>query len=155
MGAGLAGVAILADLLAACGGGASASPAASAASPAAKPAAPSVQASASAKTAASSAPASASAKPAASSAPAASPAGKVTDVKVQLLWIEDVEFGGNFAVTKQGYDKAVGLKQTLIPGGPQLNAIQAVAGGAAPIGIIGGSDALIQARSNGIPVKAF
>jgi hypothetical protein len=68
--------------------------------------------------------------------------GGLTSVKVQLLWIEDVEFAGNLAVEKQGFGKEEGVIQTLIPGGPQTNAIQAVAGGSAPIGLIGGSDNL-------------
>jgi NitT/TauT family transport system substrate-binding protein len=81
--------------------------------------------------------------------------GGLTSVKVQLLWIEDVEFAGNLAVEKQGFGKEEGVIQTLIPGGPQTNAIQAVAGGSAPIGLIGGSDNVTQARASGIPVKAF
>ncbi|MBO0702202.1 MAG: ABC transporter substrate-binding protein [Candidatus Dormibacteraeota bacterium] len=81
--------------------------------------------------------------------------GGIQPVKVQLLWIEDVEFAGNLATEKQGFGKAEGVKQSLIPGGPQTNAIQAVAGGSAPIGLVGGSDNISQARASGIPVKAF
>ncbi len=91
------------------------------------------------------------------SRPSASAVASLTtaSVKVQLLWIEDVEFAGLFAAESQGYLKAAGLTQTLIPGGPQVNAIQSVAGGVAPIGLIGSTDQVIQARANGIPVKAI
>ncbi len=95
---------------------------------------------------------SSSAGAARASASAAPPAA-LQAVKVQLLWIEDVEFAGLYAASSQGFLKAAGLSQTLIPGGPQINAIQSVAGGAAPIGLIGSTDQMIQARANGVPVK--
>ena len=79
--------------------------------------------------------------------------GSLKQATVQLLWLEDVEFGGNYAAAKQGFMKQQGLKQTLIPGGPQTNAVQAVAGGSAPIGLIGGSQDIIEAVASGIPVK--
>lgn len=95
----------------------------------------------------------------AGSSPAPSGAAAVSQgiatVNVQLLWIKDVEFAGSFAAASQGYLKSAGLTQTLIPGGPQVNAIQSVASGGAPIGLIGATDAVIQARANGIPVKAI
>lgn len=77
------------------------------------------------------------------------------NVKVQLLWIKNTQFAGLYAADRQGFLKAENLTQELLPGGPQVNAIQSVAGGAAPIGLIGSSHAIIQARSNGIPVKAI
>lgn len=89
---------------------------------------------------------------AASAAPTAAPA---AHVKVQLLWIKNTQFAGLYAAERQGFLKAENLTQEIIPGGPQVNAIQSVAGGAAPIGLIGSSHALIQARANGIPVKAI
>lgn len=91
---------------------------------------------------------------AATSAPAATTA-PAAHVKVQLLWIKNTQFAGLYAAESQGYLKAENLTQELLPGGPQVNAIQSVAGGAAPIGLIGSSHAIIQARSNGIPVKAI
>ncbi|MHB8621034.1 MAG: ABC transporter substrate-binding protein, partial [Chloroflexota bacterium] len=102
-------------------------------------------------------PASAAASTAATSpkGSAASPSAKQATVKVQLLWVKNVQFGGNFAAEKMGYARGLGIQQDLIPGGPQVNTVQAVAGGVAPVGLIGASEALIQARANGIPVKAF
>lgn len=99
-------------------------------------------------------PATASAVP---SRAAATPAASLTaaSVKVQLLWVEDVEFAGLYAAQSQGYFKDEALTQTLIPGGPQINAIQAVAAGTAPIGLIGSTDQVIEARANGIPIKAI
>lgn len=55
----------------------------------------------------------------------------------------------------QGYAKKEGLVQHLIPGGPGTNAIQAVAGGSAPIGLIGSNENIAQARDTGIPIKAI
>ncbi len=83
------------------------------------------------------------------------PAAVAANVNVQLLWIKNTQFAGLYAAERQGFLKAENLTQELLPGGPQVNAIQSVAGGAAPIGLIGSSHAVIQARSNGIPVKAI
>jgi NitT/TauT family transport system substrate-binding protein len=79
----------------------------------------------------------------------------VQKVKVQLAWIEDATWAALYASETQGYAKEEGIEQDFLPGGPQVDPIQAVAGGAAPFGFIGGLNQLILARSNGIPVKAF
>lgn len=86
---------------------------------------------------------------------AASTQAAAAHVKVQLLWIKNAEFMGMYAAESKGFLKAENLTQELLPGGPQVNAIQSVAGGAAPVGLIGSSHSIIQARANGIPVKAI
>lgn len=93
--------------------------------------------------------------PAPAPAPAATNPPAPQAVKVQLAWIEDVTWAALYAAETQGYAKEVGLAQEFLPGGPQVDPIQAVAGGAAPFGFVGGLNQLILARANGIPVKAF
>lgn len=85
----------------------------------------------------------------------ASSAGALAHINIQLLWTEDVEFGGELAMDSQGYAKKLGFIQHLIPGGPEVNSIQAVAGGSAPIGLIGANNNIAQARDTGIPIKAI
>ena len=76
-------------------------------------------------------------------------------VKVQLNWVENSQWGPLLAAEKEGYAKEAGVEQELLPGGPQVDPIQAVAGGTAPLGIIGGLNQLVLARAGGIPVKGF
>ena len=85
-------------------------------------------------------------------APTAMP---IEDVSIQLDWIETIGWGPFFAAEQQGYATEVGLKQIFIPGGPQVDPLQAIAGGSAPIGITGGLNQLVLARSNGLPLKGF
>lgn len=90
--------------------------------------------------------------PTSTAAPTAAP---IQKVKVQLNWIENSQWGPLLAAEKEGYAKEVGLEQEFLPGGPQVDPIQAVAGGTAPFGIIGGLNQLVLARAGGIPVKGF
>jgi NitT/TauT family transport system substrate-binding protein len=79
----------------------------------------------------------------------------IVDFKVQLNWIETIGWGAFFAAEQQGFDLENGIRQEFIPGGPQIDPIQAVAGGAAHMGIAGGLNQHILARANGLPIKAF
>ncbi len=79
----------------------------------------------------------------------------IQKVKVQLNWIENSQWGPLLAAEKEGYAKELGLEQEFLPGGPQVDPIQAVAGGTAPLGVIGGLNQLVLARAGGIPVKGF
>lgn len=78
-----------------------------------------------------------------------------TDLAVQLNWLETPDFAPLFAAELKGYDTARGIKQSFIPGGPQIVPIQSVAGGAAPVGFIATLGACAVARANGIPIKVI
>lgn len=69
-------------------------------------------------------------------------------VAVQLSWFPSVEFAGFYAALENGYYADENLEVTLIPGGPEINPLDAVESGAAQFGI-STSDSLIIARSEG------
>ena len=75
--------------------------------------------------------------------------------QLQLNWIETGDFSPLFAAELKGYDRAAGLNLAFAPGGPQVDAIQVVAGGAAPVGLIANTHQIVGARANGIPVRMF
>jgi NitT/TauT family transport system substrate-binding protein len=68
-----------------------------------------------------------------SGAPATTAA--MTPVKLQLQWVTQAQFAGYYAALDQGYYKDAGLDVSILIGGPQVNNVQAVASGAADIGV--------------------
>jgi NitT/TauT family transport system substrate-binding protein len=75
--------------------------------------------------------------------------------KVQLRWLFDSGFAGFFAAAEKGYWRDEGLDIELVPGGPNIDVLQTVAGGAAPIGE-GITDILIRAKSDqAVPIRCF
>ena len=80
---------------------------------------------------------------------------EAVDFPVQLNWIETGDFASLFLAEKLGLDVAQGIKQSFVPGGPQVDPVQSVAGGTAPVGLGGAITQAALARSNGIPVKVI
>jgi NitT/TauT family transport system substrate-binding protein len=75
-------------------------------------------------------------------------------VKVQLNFIKNVEHAGMTYALDQGYYREQGLDVELLAGGTAVDPIQVVAGGSAAIGVTSASQ-LINARSQGVPIRAF
>jgi NitT/TauT family transport system substrate-binding protein len=80
---------------------------------------------------------------------------QAVDFPVQLNWIETGDFAALFAAEQQGFDVAHGIKQSFVPGGPQVDPVQSVAGGTALVGLGGAITQCALARANGIPVKVI
>lgn len=78
---------------------------------------------------------------------------EVRDLAIQLNWLETADFAPAFAAELEGYDLARGIRQDFIPGGPQVDPIQSVAGGAAPVGFAASVGQSALARASGIPIK--
>jgi ABC-type nitrate/sulfonate/bicarbonate transport system substrate-binding protein len=76
-----------------------------------------------------------------------------SELRIQLNWLETADFSAAFAAEKEGYDKAEGIKQIFFPGGPQVDAVQSVAGGTGDVGFGGSIVQMALARINGIPVR--
>ncbi len=74
---------------------------------------------------------------------------------IQLNWLETGDFSPLFAAELKRYDREAGLQFAFEPGGPQVDAIQVVAGGSAPVGLIANMHQIVGARSAGLPVRAF
>src|SRR5690348_8656268 len=77
-----------------------------------------------------------------------------SSVSWQLGWTKSVQFGGFFAAIDKGFYAEQGINPDVRAGGPQINPISLVAGGASMIGDAGSFD-VIRARAAGVPIKSF
>jgi NitT/TauT family transport system substrate-binding protein len=76
-------------------------------------------------------------------------------VSTQLGWLASVAAAGDFVAVEKGYYRDVGLDVRIQPGGPSLDPIQNVAGGSVTFGNAASNGVIVNARSSGIPLKAF
>ncbi|NGO11598.1 ABC transporter substrate-binding protein [Streptomyces sp. HC44] len=75
--------------------------------------------------------------------------------KFQIAWTGDNGVLGEVVADAKGWYEDAGLKISFQPGGPNVNGVTLVAGGAAAFGQNASSPAIMMARSQGQPVKAF
>jgi NitT/TauT family transport system substrate-binding protein len=54
-------------------------------------------------------------------------------VKLQLKWVAQAQFAGYYVAQAKGYYKDAGLDVTILPGGPDINPEQVLAGGGADV----------------------
>ena len=54
-------------------------------------------------------------------------------VKLQLKWVTQAQFAGYYVAAAKGYYKDAGLDVTIMPGGPDINPQQVLAGGGADV----------------------
>jgi NitT/TauT family transport system substrate-binding protein len=73
----------------------------------------------------------------------------------QLGWLANAQMAGDFTAIGKGYFKDAGIDLKIQPGGPNIDPIQIVAGGGVPFGNVSSVAVLVNARSRGLPVKAF
>jgi len=59
----------------------------------------------------------------------------MTKVRLQLKWVTQAQFAGYYAAREQGYFDDEGLEVEILPGGPDINPQQVVAGGGAEFGL--------------------
>ncbi|MDX2485651.1 MAG: ABC transporter substrate-binding protein [Pseudodonghicola sp.] len=55
------------------------------------------------------------------------------DVKLQLKWVTQAQFGGYYVALDKGFYKEEGLDVTILPGGPDISPTQVMAGGGADV----------------------
>lgn len=75
-------------------------------------------------------------------------------VTLELKWLHQAQFAGNYVATEKGFYTDAGLDVSIIPFSFENPVIDAVASGKATFGITG-ADELMIARAKGIPIKAF
>lgn len=73
-------------------------------------------------------------------------ASQTETVDFQIRWLKEVSFGGWYAAIENGYFAEEGIDLNIIPGGPNLDVQQIIAGGGAPIGE-GITDRIIRGRA--------
>ena len=76
------------------------------------------------------------------------------NVKVQLPWLENVQFAGTYLGLKNGYFSSDGLAVSLTPGGPNITVEPVVEQGGALIGL-SEVDSTAAARAQGATLKVF
>jgi NitT/TauT family transport system substrate-binding protein len=79
----------------------------------------------------------------------------LTGLSEQLGWLANAQMAGDFTALGKGYFKDAGIDLKIQPGGPNIDPIQIVAGGGVPFGNVSSVAVLVNARSRGLPVKAF
>lgn len=87
-------------------------------------------------------------------APAARAQGTI-GLSEQLGWLANAQMAGDFVAIGKGFFKEAGIDLKIQPGGPNIDAVQIVAGGGVPFGNVSSVAVLVNARSRGLPVKAF
>lgn len=97
---------------------------------------------------------------AACGAPAQTPAPaggarEVQPLKVQFLWIKNVEFAGEWIADSDGTYQQEGVKPEFLAGGPNVDEVAVVSAGGADIGVTGGMSALVDANAKGSDFVAF
>lgn len=80
---------------------------------------------------------------------------KVSSVKFQESWLNNVEFAGVYVAVKKGYFKDAGLDVQIIPGGTTVDPRNSVANGAATIGSVAVGTDEVLAVSQGADIKAI
>lgn len=81
--------------------------------------------------------------------------GGLKRLNYQIAWTGDSGVLGGAVADAKGYYKDAGLEINFIPGGPSVDPVTLVAGGSSPIGQTSSSPAIMLARGQGEPIKAF
>lgn len=79
---------------------------------------------------------------------------QLTPVVVELKWLHQAQFAGNYVAKEKGFYRNEGLDVSLIPFSYENPVINAVVDGKVMFGITG-ADELMLARAKGAPLKAF
>jgi NitT/TauT family transport system substrate-binding protein len=76
-------------------------------------------------------------------------------LSMQFAWFLNSQAAGELVAIAKGYYRDAGIDLKMQPGGPALDPIQVVAGGGTTFGDVASIGVLLNARSRGIPLKAF
>ncbi|HLW46808.1 MAG TPA: ABC transporter substrate-binding protein [bacterium] len=76
-------------------------------------------------------------------------------ISMQFAWFLNSQAAGELVAIAKGYYRDAGIDLKMQPGGPALDPIQVVAGGGTTFGDVASIGVLLNARSRGLPIKAF
>ena len=82
---------------------------------------------------------------------AAATSASAEDVKLQLKWVTQSQFGGYYVAQAKGFYEEEGLNVTILPGGPDIAPTQVIAGGGADV-MVDWMPAALAAREKGLPL---
>lgn len=82
-------------------------------------------------------------------------AGAAEDVKFLLSWKAQAEHGGYFQAKAKGYYEQCGVNLQLHQGGPGIDNVQLLAGGAVDIALLPYIDSVLQLNQSGFPARAI
>ena len=74
---------------------------------------------------------------------------------MQIGWFLNSQMAGDVVGVAKGYFREAGIDLTIRPGGPAIDPIQVVAGDGTMFGNVSSVAVLVNARAQGLPVKAF
>ncbi|OAN73941.1 nitrate ABC transporter substrate-binding protein [Jannaschia sp. EhC01] len=81
--------------------------------------------------------------------------GHLYTIRMQLGWLASNGIMGEVMANHLGYFEEEGLALEIVPGGPNVDGVAAVASGANNLGSISSSPSLMLARSAGLPIKCI
>jgi len=73
------------------------------------------------------------------------------DVKLQLKWVTQAQFGGYYVAQAKGFYEEEGLNVTILPGGPDIAPTQVMAGGGADV-MVDWMPSALAAREKGLAI---
>lgn len=73
------------------------------------------------------------------------------EVKLQLKWVTQAQFGGYYVALDKGFYEEEGLDVTILPGGPDIAPPQVMAGGGADV-MVDWLPSALAAREKGLPI---
>ncbi|MGQ0569945.1 MAG: ABC transporter substrate-binding protein [Armatimonadota bacterium] len=73
----------------------------------------------------------------------------------QLGWFLNSQMAGDVAAIEKGFFREAGIDLKLQPGGPAIDPVQVVAGGGTTFGNAASIGVLLNARAQGLPIKAW
>jgi len=79
----------------------------------------------------------------------------LTRASMQIGWFLNSQMAGDVVGIAKGYFREAGIDLTIRPGGPAIDPIQVVAGDGTMFGNVSSVAILVNARAQGVPVKAF
>jgi ABC-type nitrate/sulfonate/bicarbonate transport system substrate-binding protein len=80
---------------------------------------------------------------------------EVKPLKVQFLWIKNVESAGEWVADSQGVYQQEGVKPEFLAGGPNVDDVAVVSAGGADVGVTAGFSELVDANAKGSDFVAF
>jgi NitT/TauT family transport system substrate-binding protein len=80
---------------------------------------------------------------------------QTVSVSQQIGWFLNSQMAGDVAAIEKGFFREAGIDVRIQPGGPAIDPVQVVAGGTTTFGNVASIGVLLNARAQGVPVRAF